>query len=230
MPDGLIRPRATITRAEVATIFFRLLEDDFRTANWSQQNPFSDVTIDMWFNNAISTMTNIGVLHGLPDGTFSPNRAITRAEFVAIAARFVGEKEIDTSAPAFDDIRGHWAEQYIHVLAALGWVQGDGSANFRPDDYMERAEVAAAIGRMLDRRLGTIENTRGATGQIRRWPDNADENAWYYLYIQEATHSTEFYRNGEFVAWLRVLEHLDWSVLERPDSEPGHLTRLLDAW
>jgi fimbrial isopeptide formation D2 family protein len=231
MPDGTVRPEATITRAEVATIFFRLLDNDHRILRWWQQNPYSDVSRDAWYNNAISTITNAGMLIGLPDGTFAPNRPVTRAEFATIAARFVGGAQPYISEPAFEDIRGHWAEQYISAMAAIGLFYGDVTElGFAPDRYMRRSEVAATICRMLDRDLGTIENMQGATGEIIRWPDNGNERAWYYLYIQEATHSTEFYRHEGFVVWRRILEHIDWSVLERPDSLPYDLTPLLEAW
>jgi len=81
---GLIHPNANVTRAEVATIFFRLITDEARTAYWKQENPFSDVAIQNWFNNAISTVSNTGVFSGLPDGSFAPNQTITRAEMTAV--------------------------------------------------------------------------------------------------------------------------------------------------
>jgi len=230
--DDTVRPRQLITRAEVATIFFRLLDDGVRTKQWSQDNPFSDVNINNWHNNAISTMTNLELLQGLPDGTFQPNRPITRGEFVAIMARFVDDTGMDLSDHAFDDIRGHWAEHYIHVLAELDWVRGNGAGSFRPNDHMTRAEAAAATNRMLNRILESPESKQGAYGEIRWFSDNMDESSWYFLYMKEATHSTEFTRaaDGNFVVWERILPHIDWSVLERPDSQPGDLTRLLEIW
>ena len=230
-PDGTIRPRNTITRAQVATIFFRLLCDDFRTEMWSQENTFSDVNINDWHNNAISTLANVGLLQGRPDGTFNPNAPITRGEFVALASRFVDSEGIDTSDVEFEDIVGHWAEEYIGVLATLGWMRGDGDGAFRPNDHMTRAEVAAGVNRMLNRLLENEAGMEGATGEIIRWPDNGNVTAWYFLYIQEATNSTEFSRTeAGFVVWEVMLPELDWTVLERPDSTPGAMTAALAAW
>lgn len=230
--DGTVRPSQTITRAEVATIFFRLLCDDFRTENWSQTNPFSDVVLTNWHNNAISTLAEIGLLQGRPDGTFRPDAPITRGEFVALASRFVDSSEIDVEDLDFEDVSGHWAEDYIDVLVALGWMRGDGNGMFRPNDNMTRAEVAAGVNRMLNRILENEAGKLGATGTIRTWPDNANANAWYFLYLKEATHSTDFDRSecGRFVIWQRILPHLDWTILERPNSTPQDMTRAIAAW
>ena len=223
--DGTVRPGQTITRAEVATIFFRLIHDNFRIEAWSQTNPFTDVNINQWHNNAISTMTNAEILNGRSDGRFAPNEAITRAEFVAIASRFVADVQVDVSQDAFDDIAGHWAEKYIHAVAALGWVEGDGTGAFRPNDRMTRAEIAAALNRMLDRILAEDGTSNVADRQIN-WPDNANPNAWYYLHIQEASHTTAYERNAAgYIVWVDILEHLDWSVLERPESRPQDILR-----
>jgi len=238
--DGTIRPGRTITRAEVATIFFRLLDNEFRTDMWSQQNNFSDVNLNDWYNNAISTLTNAELLSGRPDGTFAPNEPITRGEFVALAARFVAEsdrpnEDSRSRIDLFDDTRDHWAEDYINTLRYLGWMQGDGGGNsFRPDDEITRAEVAAGINRMLGRlhedeggnRNLAVERMQEAEGQMRNWPDNRSRRAWYFLYIQEASHSTAFEWSecGEFVIWAEILPALDWTVLERASSRPGHIS------
>ena len=219
-PDGIIAPRANITRAEVATIVFRLLDDDFRASVWSQQNPFMDVTIDNWFNNAVSTMANAGILRGRPDGSFRPNDAITRAEFAAILARFLNESTASGQGQ-FSDIDGNWAEDYINRLADLGWIRGSGNGHFNPNELLTRAEAAAMVNRMLNR---VVTSTDDLLEGRTRWPDKTNANSWYYLYLQEASHSTEFVRtDGERLVWLEILPHLDWSVLERPGSSPGDI-------
>ena len=83
-----MRPEGDIARSEVATIFFRLLTDEAREAYWSQTNPYSDVASGDWYNNAISTLTSMGILDGYPDGTFRPTEPITRSEFTKIAVSF----------------------------------------------------------------------------------------------------------------------------------------------
>ncbi|MCL2437315.1 MAG: S-layer homology domain-containing protein, partial [Clostridiales bacterium] len=220
-PDGTIRPHGNITRAEVTTVLFRLLDDNFRAARWSQQNQFSDVHTNQWFNNAVSTMANANIVNGNPDGTFRPNDSITRAEFAAMLARFF-DGVTPTGQNTFTDTSGHWAENYINMLADFGWVQGDGSGRFNPNGQMTRAEAAAIVNRMLDRVLGSTDDLLdGRT----LWPDTPNQNAWYYLYMQEASHSTEFERRANStLRWTEILPHLDWSVLERPQSRPGDIT------
>jgi len=238
-PDNTIRPSLNITRAEVATIFFRLLDNEFRTQNWSQENVFEDVTSDNWFNNAISTLASVDMLYRYEDDSeFRPNEPATRAEFVAMAAQFVSDEDIpveDHSIQLFGDAERHWAEEYIRVLQLLGWVQGDGTGNFRPDDQITRAEVAAAINRMFERQHQlceddcedncAVERMRAAQGTMREWSDNADPDSWYFLYLQEATHSTRAERSecGEFIVWLEIRPHVNWRVLELPTSRPSDL-------
>jgi hypothetical protein len=184
---------------------------------WSQQNQFTDVSGDQWFNNAISTLANAGIIQGSASGNFRPNDAITRAEFAAMVARFF--TEFEATQNAFSDVQGNWAEDYINLIAQFGWVQGDGGGAFNPNANMTRAEAAAIVNRMLDRILVSPEGL--LEGRIR-WPDKTNINAWYYLYLQEATHSTLFERTGNgTLRWTELLPHLDWTVLERPTSTPG---------
>lgn len=117
-PDGNVKPGSSITRAEVATIFFRLLTEDVRTANSTQSNSLSDVSRGQWFNHAISTLSSMGIVKGNPDGTFDPDAPITRAEFAAIAARF-DDKDTNTTSN-FSDIASHWAKDEIGVAANKG--------------------------------------------------------------------------------------------------------------
>ncbi|MCL2827547.1 MAG: BspA family leucine-rich repeat surface protein [Oscillospiraceae bacterium] len=221
--EGLIRPNANITRAEVATIFFRLVTDEARIAYWMQENPFSDVELYDWFNNAVSTMTNANVFNGLPDGTFAPTQPITRAEMAAVIVRFMDKLSgMNLLENHFNDIAGHWAADYINAAAMNGWVQGpyglDGA--FYPDRYLKRADAAAMINRISDR---LQERMADLLPNMVTWPDNEDETAWYYFYIQSATNSYTFERRGlnnAFERWLTLLEPREWTLLERPESEP----------
>jgi len=219
--NGMIRPNDGITRAEVATIFFRLVEDEFRTKMWSQQNAFSDVHISDWFNNAVSTMSNAGVFVGMPDGTFQPNRVITRAEFAVAMTRFF------TDFPAIDasripDVYGHWAATEVNKAINMGWIAALQNGNFAPDQAITRAEVAAFVNRALNRLPQTTDDLLPG---MRVWADNADVNAWYYLYIQEATNSNEFvmHSNGINKTWTELLNTRAWNVLERPNSVPSSI-------
>jgi hypothetical protein len=197
------------------TILFRLLNDDFRARHWSQQNDFTDVSANAWFNNAISTMADAGIVQGA-GGEFRPNDAVTRAEFAAMIARFF--RGFEASSGTFTDVEGIWAADYINLIAHFGWVEGVGDGQFNPNANMSRAEAAAIVNRMLGR---IIDSTDDLLPNRTRWPDKTDMNAWYYLYLQEATHSTTFERlpNGN-IRWVEILPHLDWTVLEHPNASP----------
>ena len=142
-PNGNVEPNGNITRAEVATIFFRLLTEEVRTANSTQSNSLSDVTRGQWFNHAVSTLSSMGIVKGHNDGTFAPNAPITRAEFAAIAARF-DDKNTDTSSK-FTDIASHWAKNEIGIAANKGWINGYPDGTFRPNQYITRAEAMTLI-------------------------------------------------------------------------------------
>ena len=210
-PDGNVKPGGNITRAEVATIFFRLLTEDVRTANSTQANSLSDVSRGQWFNHAISTLSSMGIVKGNPDGTFDPDAPITRAEFAAIAARF-DDKNRDTSSK-FTDIASHWAKNEIGIAANKGWINGYPDGTFRPNQYITRAEAMTLVNRVLNR---LPENSSDLLDSMIKWPDNSDASAWYYLAVQEATNS-HYYKTKEnkFEKWTELRETRDWTELEK---------------
>ena len=215
--DGTVQPEGDITRAEVATIFFRLLTDESRNEYWSQTNPYSDVSADDWFNNAVSTLTNAGVLDGYEDGTFKPNGNITRAEFATITARFF-EATYD-GENLFPDIEGHWAQDYINEAANAGIVNGYEDGTFRPQQYITRAEAVTMVNRTIERH----PDADHLLDDMIVWPDNP-ETAWYYEQIQEATNSHEYTMNTDdeqnpYEIWTNLLPNRDWSELEKEWSD-----------
>ena len=220
-PDGTVQPQGNITRAEVATIFFRLLTQASRAALWSKTNDFSDVPANAWFNNAISTLSNAKILAGYPDGSFKPKNMITRAELAAIAVRFASEEEIEaaTAKNVFSDIAGHWAENSIITANALGYVNGYPDGTFRPSTPITRAEVATLINNVLNRHLDSSSNLHS---DMKIWPDNQNA-AWYYLIIQEATNSHYYERKADGINenWISMRTNPDWVTLEKPTSQPG---------
>ena len=209
-PDGTVRPNDHIDRAEVTAIFFRLLKEEIRSGNLTDQNPFADVTAEDWFNKAISTMTKLGIVKGRYENAFEPNDFITRAEFAAICARFDDSQyEIVDS---FADVAGHWAENEIHEAAAHGWIKGYEDGNFHPDQLITRAEAMTMINRVLNR-IPETENDLLADMII--WPDNADTNAWYYLAVQEATNSHNYeMKNHIYESWTGLTENTDWTIYQ----------------
>ena len=210
-PNGNVEPNGNITRAEVATIFFRLLTEKVRTANSTQSNSLSDVTRGQWFNHAVSTLSSMGIVKGHNDGTFAPNAPITRAEFAAIAARF-DDKNRDTSSK-FTDIASHWAKNEIGIAANKGWINGYPDGTFRPNQYITRAEAMTLVNRVLNR---LPENSSDLLDSMIKWPDNSDASAWYYLAVQEATNS-HYYKTKEnkFEKWTELRKTRDWTELEK---------------
>ena len=204
--DGTVRPLNNISRAEVATIFFRLLNEDIREENLTSVSTFADVNDGMWCNMAISTMAKLGVVKGRTAEHFDPNAPITRAEFAAICARFDTSKRDGDSN--FTDISGHWAEAEIERAASLGWIMGYTDGTFRPENYITRAEAMTMINRVLNR---LPEDEDDLLDGMNVWPDNKPGD-WYYLAVQEATNSHDFTRKGDvYERWTKLNADPDWS-------------------
>ena len=213
--DGEVKPNNNITRAEVATIFFRLLTDDARARYWSQTNDYTDVAADSWYNNAISTLSNMGIINGYEDGTFQPNASITRAEFTAIATRFFDyTAEYDG---AFNDVsRSAWYADCVQAAVDMGLVDGYPDGGFHPNSNITRAEAVTIVNRVLNR--APHEDHLLDEDEMNVWPDNV-YGAWYYADMQEATNSHDYdwiRVSGERVEeWTEKLPERDWAALEQ---------------
>lgn len=210
--NGEVRPQNNITRAEVATIFFRLLTDDVRDENLTKTNRYSDVAATSWYNTAVSTLSSMGIITGYPDGTFRPNAAITRAEFAAITARF--DNDGDKTAAKFSDIATHWAKDEISIAYNNGWINGYPNGTFGPQRDITRAETMTLVNRVLNRQPETEDDL---LPNMTVWTDNANPNAWYYLAVQEATnsHYYKFKTNSKYEKWTELRETRDWTLLEK---------------
>lgn len=210
--NGEVRPQNNITRAEVATIFFRLLTDDVRDENLTKTNRYSDVAATSWYNTAVSTLSSMGIITGYPDGTFRPNAAITRAEFAAIAARF--DNDGDKTAAKFSDIATHWARDEISIAYNNGWINGYPDGTFGPQRDITRAETMTLVNRVLNRQPETEDDL---LPNMTVWTDNANPKAWYYLAVQEATnsHYYKFKTNSKYEKWTELRETRDWTQLEK---------------
>ena len=209
-----VRPEGKITRAEVATIYFRMLTDESRTKFWSQSNSYSDVKTGDWFNNAVSTLSNAGIIAGYEDGSFRPNGYITRAEFATIAARFFDVTY--NGKDLFPDISGHWAKDYINQAANKGFVNGYEDGTFKPDRNITRAEAVTLVNRTLDRHPDKNHFTK----DMLVWPDNMDQTKWYYADMQEATnsHTYQMKENSDktkYENWTKTLPIRNWEALEK---------------
>ena len=207
-----VRPQNNITRAEVATIFFRLLTDETRTANMTKSNGYNDVKDGDWFCCAVSTLSKMGIIKGYEDGSFKPNDPISRAEFAAIAARF--DPDGDKTPASFADVTSHWAKDEISIAANHGWIKGYEDGSFKPDQKITRAETMTLVNRVLNRLPETKDDLHK---DMKTWVDNMDETAWYYLAVQEATNS-HYFKNKtgtKFEQWTDLRDTRDWSELEK---------------
>lgn len=208
-PDGTVQPNGNITRAEVATIFFRLFTEEYRNTYWSVSAPFTDVEATDWFNTEVATVASAGVVNGYPDGTFLPNNNITRAEFATIAARFLTEEYVGPDL--FTDVSGHWAQEYINRAANAGWINGYPDGSFHPDAYITRAEAMTLVNNML----GRMPHEDHLLAGMKLWVDNPS-TMWYYEAVQEATngHDYDWAEDNSYEIWTSLTPDPDWEALE----------------
>lgn len=216
--DGTVRPYRNITRAEVATIFFRLLTEESRQAHWASTNAYTDVQDSDWCNNAISTLTNMGILKGYSDGTFRPGEPVTRAQFAVIAARFCSQAVEGTAS--FSDVPAdYWAAKEIVKAEQLGWIKGYSDGTFRPGKNITRAETMTLVNRVLER----VVDQDGIHPDVMNWSDNPNTGKWPYYEVQEATNSHEYMRTDRYPEgqsfsyekWTQMKENRDWAALEK---------------
>ena len=205
-PNGSFKPTDTITRAEAATIFYRLLTDATRKSYATTYNSFKDVPATAWYNTAVSTMAKLGIVNGGSDGYFRPNDPITRAEIAAMIARCDGAYYTGTST-VFSDTYGHWAASYIARAYELGWINGYGTT-YAPDRYISRAETVAVLNRVLNR---APQYTSDLTRNYTTFSDVAT-SAWYYLDVEEAANSHTYTRksNAEYETWNKLIADPSW--------------------
>ena len=211
-PDGMVYPQKNITRAEVATIFFRLLKDETREANMTKSNGYNDMKDGAWYTCAVSTLSKMGIIKGYEDGSFKPDASISRAEFAAIAARF--DPDGDKTPATFSDVSSHWAKDEISIAANHGWIKGYEDGSFKPDQKITRAETMTLVNRVLKRLPETKDDLHK---DMKTWPDNQNESAWFYLAVQEATnsHYQNLKKDGTHEKWESMRETRDWAALEK---------------
>lgn len=214
--DGMVKPEKAITRAEVATIFYRLLKDDVRAKYWTKSNNFTDVAANDWYNTTVSTLNAMGIVTGYEDGSFKPNAPITRAEFAAMAVRFFEEDSAIYEEGTFNDIAGsEWFADAVQAAKDHGIIGGYPDGSFQPNKNISRAEACSIVNRTLDRIPD--EDHLLPVDDMRNWPDNL-AGAWYYADMQEATNGHEYEwitDNGKTVEnWTGDREEIDWAKVE----------------
>ncbi|MEF2742251.1 MAG: S-layer homology domain-containing protein, partial [Agathobaculum butyriciproducens] len=189
-PDESVRPDASMTRAEAATVFYRLYDGEYPEFERRMSNgTFEDVKTDCWFYKEVETLYNIGIVDGTDEHKFSPDAPVTRAEFAVMAARFAN---LDyEGGNIFEDVpAGHWAYSYINAAANAGWVEGYPDGSFRPDEPISRAEVVRLVNGMINRNV-TLDKLKELG--IECPYNDLVENHWGYCDLIEASipHSAE---------------------------------------
>ena len=208
--DGTVRPNGKITRAEVATIFFRLLDDDTRAKYWSSENNFSDVSADKWYNNAVSTLSRMGVIGGYADATFRPDAPISRAEFAKIAVSFT-QNNGSAVYNYFTDVKTtDWFAPYVTAAKDAGLIEGYSDGSFKPESKITRAEACAIVNRTLGRKPSKAHMK--ISDRID-WPD-VQTTDWFYEAIMEATNSHTCTMGDRVETWTGKLPQRDWATLE----------------
>ena len=199
-PGGGFAPGRNMSRAEVTTMFARLLTEQME-ANKSYPASFSDVTSAHWAANYIGYMEQFGIVRGYSDGTFRPNAPITRAEFAAICCRF---EQLTDGTAAFTDVpASHWAAKSIAYAATRGWVTGYADGTFKPGNNITRAEVAAVTCRLLERNADK-EYIRAHLKELPRVFADMNEQHWAYWYAMEAANGHDYTKSGNAETWLRT--------------------------
>ena len=199
-PGGGFAPGKNMSRAEVTTMFARLLTEQME-ANKSYPASFSDVTSAHWAANYIGYMEQFGIVRGYSDGTFRPNAPITRAEFAAICCRF---EQLTDGAATFTDVpASHWAAKSIAYAAKRGWVTGYADGTFKPGNNITRAEVAAVTCRLLERSADEAY-IRAHLKEMPRVFADMNEQHWAYWYAMEAANGHDYTRSGNAETWLRT--------------------------
>ena len=206
-----VKPQGNITRAEVASIFYRLLKDDVRDANTTDVSEFSDVRASDWYGTTVATLSAMDIVRGYEDGTFRPNALITRAEFAAIATRFFEETGAEYEPGTFDDVTGdEWFANAIADAVELGLIGGYPDGTVRPNNNITRAEACAIVNRTLGR-IPHVDHLL-PSDDMKTWPDN-NPSDWFYADMQEATNGHEYEwttEQGQKVEeWTEILDK-DW--------------------
>lgn len=143
-------PNAPVTRAEFAALVVRALGLSADAASGS----FQDVASSDWYAGAIQAAVDADIINGYTDGTFKPNRTITREEMATMAynaLEYAGYNPVDAAKAHFADASsiGAWSQVAVYELAALDILNGDPKQRFHPKSNATRGESAAVLHRLM---------------------------------------------------------------------------------
>lgn len=194
--NGLFGPTDCMTRAQAAQMFYNLLLNK----NVDIAVKFTDVPADAWYGNAVHTLASLGIIKGIGNDQFAPNRTITRAEFAVIAMRFANLSATVTN-PFTDIASNDWYYNAVTSAVSYGWITGYSDGTFRPYATITRAEVATIVNRMLAR---TADRDFVDSSAVTHF-DDVPNTYWAYYSIAEATNAhTHTIDNDGVESWGKL--------------------------
>lgn len=198
--DGTFRPNDNITRAQAAAMFFRLLKNP----NVPRTVPFTDMTGNEWYAEAVYALSGMGIIQGYSDGSFHGNDKISRAAFASIAIRLANADNATGTGVQFSDVpESQWAHDAIAKASGYGWIGGYSDGAFRPGDPITRAAVTAVINRMLGRNADTAY-VAAHKDALKQFSDVQNPDAWYYYNVAEAANGHSFSKSDGKETWDSV--------------------------
>ena len=196
-PEGTFGPENNMTRAEVAQMFYNLLLDQDVTIT----KTFDDVPANAWYAKAVNTLASLGVVSGVGNGDFEPERSITRAEFTSIAMKFAEGKTGGTNI--FSDVKStDWFYRAVVNSTQYGWIHGYGDGTFRPNNPITRVEVTAIVNNMLGREAD-VDFVTEHYDELNHFSDLAVSH-WGYYHIVEATNDHEYTKPSSGENWTEL--------------------------
>lgn len=190
-------PEDAMTRAQAAQLFYGLLKNREVPVTVT----FTDVPADAWYKNAVETLASLGIVSGVGDGRFIPDRPITRAEFLVIAMRFATPP--DGEAKTFSDVHeSDWFYDAVTDASRYGWVQGSADGSFGPYQLVTRAQATVIVNRMLGR---CADRTFiDAHPDLQTFQD-VPRTHWAYYDICEAVNGHDYEKNGQQERWTALI-------------------------
>lgn len=141
--DGLLHLEDSLTRAQMATILYRLLDEKSIAAYETAEAAFTDVPADMWCSRYVSTIAKAGIVAGVGNGSFYPNGKLTWAQILTVLSRFTEPKACALQHIQYDG----WAVEAVQTAVALGWIED--SADFDPNAIISRGDFMELVNGVL---------------------------------------------------------------------------------
>lgn len=143
--DGLLHLEDYLTRAQMAAIIYRLLDETSVEDYDSGDSIFDDVLPEAWYYRYVSTIANAKIVFGTGNGKYNPDAPLTWGHIITVLSRFVETQEYELQNIQYDG----WALNAVKTAVALGWIEDD--ASFEPDAYITRGEFVAFVNSVLEK-------------------------------------------------------------------------------